>query len=174
MPYKNKIKQKEYQRKWDNNTTKERYEQLGIPFGTACHKLRQRLFFKYLKKAGENFCYDCKKEILTPEEVSIQHKKVWLHVSAELFWDFENIAFSHKKCNKQERHYYPNGELSKMAKLKNEDVFKIRQLVKESKYLKKDIAKMFNISDVSLRNIIKYRTWKHIGEMAELAKALPR
>jgi len=162
MPYKDIVKQKEYQKKWDNKTNQNRRKQLGMPIGTACHRLRQQLFFKYIKKTGENFCYDCKKEILTPEEVSIQHKKVWLHISAELFWDLDNIAFSHKKCNKQERHNYPNGELSYLSKLKNKEVLKIRELAQQKKYLKQDIAKMFHISDRNLRDIVYRRTWKHI------------
>ena len=88
-----------------NRFKNEKDRQLGIPFGTACHRLKLQILFKYIKKAKENFCFDCKKEILTPEELSIQHKKVWLYISPELFWDLENIAFSHRKCNKRERNF---------------------------------------------------------------------
>lgn len=78
-------------------------EQLGMPFGTASNRLKKALFFKYIKLANQHFCFDCKKEILTVEDLSIQHKQVWLHIDPTLFWDLENIAFSHKKCNKTER-----------------------------------------------------------------------
>jgi len=33
------------------------------------------------------------------EELSIEHKIPWLNNSSELFWDLDNIAFSHLICN---------------------------------------------------------------------------
>ena len=76
---------------------------LGIPYGTAGGRLRKLLLFKYVKKAGEINCWDCGEEILTPEEMSIQHKSPWLHASRNLFWDLDNIVFSHSKCNTPNR-----------------------------------------------------------------------
>lgn len=57
-----------------------------------------------------------------------------------------------KDCAKKKRHVF--GERSKLAKLSNSDVAKIRQLVSEG-VSQKDVAKMFN---VSVSNISKIMT----------------
>jgi hypothetical protein len=57
------------------------------------------LLFRSLKRLGENICHSCSKEIELVDELSIEHKKPWEGISAELFWDLENIAFSHIRCN---------------------------------------------------------------------------
>lgn len=77
--------------------------QLGMPFGTASHRLRKAVLFKYVQKAGDDVCFKCNKKIISIDELTIEHKKVWLHINPELFWDLNNIAFSHKICNKAER-----------------------------------------------------------------------
>jgi hypothetical protein len=74
-------------------------EQLGMPFGTAANRLRKLVLFHVLKKHKENICYRCEREITLPEELSIEHKKPWLNTDPELFWDMDNIAFSHLSCN---------------------------------------------------------------------------
>lgn len=76
-----------------------------MPFGTAMGRLRKILLFEQLKKHGEHVCFKCSKFIETVEELSVEHKQPWLHVSPELFWDIDNIAFSHLKCNKPDRPY---------------------------------------------------------------------
>ena len=75
-----------------------------MPFGTACHRLRKSIMFEMLK--GRHFddkCFKCGKPIDTAESMSIEHKIDWQGKSAELFWDIENIAFSHRKCNRPSR-----------------------------------------------------------------------
>jgi len=74
-------------------------DQLGMPYGTACHRLRKMILFDLLEKRGENVCYRCGKLIDTYDELSVEHKKAWLNVNPELFWDLDNIAFSHLRCN---------------------------------------------------------------------------
>jgi hypothetical protein len=74
---------------------------LGIPLGTATHRLRRSLFFALVVKCGENICYRCEEEITSEHELSIEHKVDWLGNSPELFWDLDNIAYSHRKCNKR-------------------------------------------------------------------------
>lgn len=85
-------------------------KQLGMPIGTASGKLKKAIMLKLLQKLKEDICYRCNKIIETPEELSIDHKINWLHVSSDLFWDLDNIAFSHKKCNKTGR-YNPANKL---------------------------------------------------------------
>ena len=75
-------------------------ETLGMPHGTATHRLRKNVLFHLLKKYGENYCFKCSELIEFVDDLSIEHKQPWEGVSAELFWDMENIAFSHLHCNR--------------------------------------------------------------------------
>jgi hypothetical protein len=81
----------------DNNARKS--EQLGMPFGTANGKLRKIILFDLVKRFDLNGCYRCGGPIEIIEEFSIEHKKAWLDVDPDLFWDLDNIAFSHLNCN---------------------------------------------------------------------------
>lgn len=82
----------------NGKSTERKSKKLGMPFGTATGRLRKMILFKLLKKLNENFCFKCGKEILL-EELSIEHKIPWENNSVDLFWDLDNIAFSHMKCN---------------------------------------------------------------------------
>ena len=86
---------------------------LGVPYGTASHRLRKMILFDLLRRHKENTCHVCGSEILTSGELSIEHKKPWEGVSAELFWDLTNIAFSHTQCNKP--HTYRGGSPRKIV-----------------------------------------------------------
>jgi hypothetical protein len=76
-------------------------KQLGIDAGTAASRLRKELLFKYIRKAGDNYCFQCGAEIETTDELSVEHKVPWLDSEdpIEMFFNLENIAFSHLKCN---------------------------------------------------------------------------
>jgi len=74
-------------------------ETLGMPHGTANGRLRKSIMFKYVVLAGDNFCFKCGAEIVSIDDLSIEHKEPWEGISAELFFDLDNIAFSHLKCN---------------------------------------------------------------------------
>lgn len=76
-----------------------RDDQLGMSFGTARYRLQRMLLFAYVQHANEDWCFRCGEEIEVLEDFTIEHKEPWLHVSADLFWDLTNIAFSHVKCN---------------------------------------------------------------------------
>lgn len=81
----------------------ERSRQLGVPFGTANSRLKKLIIFSLIVKLGENQCYQCGQIIETADELSIEHKKPWLHTDKALFWDIDNIAFSHLRCNRPNR-----------------------------------------------------------------------
>lgn len=70
-----------------------------MPFGTACNKLRKLVLFNLAQKLNANVCFRCREVILTVEDFTIDHKKAWRSAGAELFWDINNIAFSHSYCN---------------------------------------------------------------------------
>ena len=84
--------------------SKTKAEQLGMPFGTASARLRKILLFECLKKLKENVCFKCRGAIVSVAELSIEHKKPWLHVDSRLFWCLENIAYSHLGCNRPDRY----------------------------------------------------------------------
>ena len=74
-------------------------EQLGMAGDKARYKLGRILLLELAKKLNAHMCYRCGKPIENVEEFSIDHKQPWLHVDPKLFWDVENIAFSHHRCN---------------------------------------------------------------------------
>jgi hypothetical protein len=86
---------------------------LGMPHGTAAGRLRKLLLFKFVSIANENNCFKCNKEITNADELSIEHKQPWENISSELFWDLENITFSHLSCNRP--HRYGSGDNKKIG-----------------------------------------------------------
>lgn len=74
-------------------------QQLGMPHGTAANKLRKNLLFSLLVRLQENVCFKCSELILSVDELSIEHKQPWEGRDSNLFWDLENIAYSHVGCN---------------------------------------------------------------------------
>jgi hypothetical protein len=79
-------------------------QQLGMPFGTACNKLRKNIMFSLVQRVGWDICFKCGKKIDSVDEFTIEHKIPWLDNDSDLFWDLDNIAFSHAKCNKPDIH----------------------------------------------------------------------
>src|ERR1700677_2631076 len=81
----NRRANKESQDKWRKNQSidpnHEKTAQLGMPFGTACNRLRVQVMFVLTQKCGLDICYKCGEKIEQPEELSIEHKHPWLHVS---------------------------------------------------------------------------------------------
>jgi hypothetical protein len=80
-------------------------QQLGVPFGTACHQLRKEILFGLVKEVKRDFCFRCGKQIAESRDLSIDHKEPWLHSSdpRTVFFSLENIAFSHRACNTDAR-----------------------------------------------------------------------
>jgi hypothetical protein len=73
--------------------------QLGMSMGTASGRLKKLLLFSMAQRLGEDVCFRCANKIESVDDFTIDHKKDWLNADAGLFWDLENIAFSHSKCN---------------------------------------------------------------------------
>lgn len=76
-------------------------DQLGMPVGTASNRLRKSIIFSLLKEMNKNFCFQCGAEIQSEKELSIEHKIPYLDSEdpKQLFFDLDNIAFSHLACN---------------------------------------------------------------------------
>lgn len=78
-----------------------------MPFGIACHRLRMKILLSLLQECNKDICYQCGKKIKTVKTLSIEHKQPWLdhpENNNDLFWNLNNIAFSHRKCNKPHTH----------------------------------------------------------------------
>lgn len=71
--------------------------------GTATHRLRKLLMFSMAQRLGMTVCFRCSRDIESADDLSIDHKQSWLYVDAALFWSLDNLAFSHKACNKTDR-----------------------------------------------------------------------
>lgn len=78
---------------------KKRSDQLGMNRNTALVKLNRDIIFNFVQKTGE-VCYRCSKP-MTRDTFSVEHKEPWLDSDepSKLFFDLDNIAFSHMSCN---------------------------------------------------------------------------
>lgn len=86
-----------------NKSNQKKKDQLGMSIGTAMGRLRKAVLFRLMQKYDEDTCYRCGQKIESVDELSFDHKEPWLDVSNELFWDLDNVAFSHLRCNRPHR-----------------------------------------------------------------------
>lgn len=84
-----------------SNSNKKKDEQLGMNAGTAYHRLRKSLLFSLVKECGRDWCYQCGERIENEKDLSVEHMVPWLDSEdpVKLFFDLDNISFSHLKCN---------------------------------------------------------------------------
>lgn len=153
------------------NSNKIKSEQLGMSHSTASGQLRKLIMFQLIEKAGMNKCHRCG-EKMELGNFSIEHIENWLHSEnpKELFFDLNNIAFSHTSCNysvARRPKVEPlslvdkKGEASGRSKLKNEEVIAIKKLLADGMTYRK-IAEMFNIHPSTVGNIATKKNWLHI------------
>lgn len=76
-------------------------KKLGMNPGTASARLKKSIMFDLASQLDLTWCYRCGARIETPAEFSIEHKISWLDSDNpnKLFFDLDNIAFSHLSCN---------------------------------------------------------------------------
>ena len=86
-------------------------EILGMPFGTASGRLRKLLLFDFAQKLNKDICFKCGNRIDNVEDFSIEHITTWQNSDSPIktFFDIENIAFSHLKCNSVNRGTFQDG-----------------------------------------------------------------
>jgi len=82
---------------------KRKSQELKMSFGKANAILRKSILFNLVQKCNLDICYRCNKKIENIRDLSIEHKIPWLDSKnpVELFFDLDNVAFSHLKCNKK-------------------------------------------------------------------------
>lgn len=106
-----------------------------MPYGTASARLRKSIMFLLAQKSGMDTCCRCHEPIESVDDFSIEHLEPWESSNRpDLFFDLDNIGFSHRKCNVpfvrrswEGRHYEQVGELSPRAKLSNRQATSIRE-----------------------------------------------
>jgi len=78
-------------------------KQLGMSVATASGKLRKKLLYELARRCGLLVCFRCGEFISTIEELAIDHKVPWRYSphAKSLFFDLENVAFSHTICNQE-------------------------------------------------------------------------
>jgi len=80
-------------------TMDKKSKQLGLNHSTANYHLQRMILMHLVKKTGMDTCFRCNKKINNYKDISIEHKKPWIDTDIGLYWDLQNIAFSHKSCN---------------------------------------------------------------------------
>jgi hypothetical protein len=87
-----------------NNSNRIKASQLGMTYGKACHILRKQLIFTLAQKCGMDKCIRCNQIITDIQNFTIDHVKNWLYTEnpSQLFFDIDNIGFSHSECNRIE------------------------------------------------------------------------
>jgi hypothetical protein len=73
---------------------------LGMSASTARSRLVKMLLFRELQRSQNDKCFKCGTVISDIDHLSIEHKVAWLNRSPDLFWDLDNIEFSHLSCNR--------------------------------------------------------------------------
>jgi len=148
---------------------KRREKLLGESYNQANRKLWKNVLFMLVKKSRMDRCHVCKRKIKDPYDLTLEHKIPWeSSENPELFYDLDNIAFSHKKCNRP--HIYRGvftdvkGENNGKAVLTTKDVIKIRSLYTKDpiRYNYNKLSIRYRISRSHIRDIIIGRRWKHI------------
>jgi len=105
-------------------TVNRKSELLGMPFGTAAGRLRKNVLYQLVCALNLNYCFRCGAEIDTERGLSIEHKEPWQSAEnpIEMFFDLDNIAFSHLGCNssaaRQPNKKYKNAKERESARKK--------------------------------------------------------
>lgn len=102
-----------------SRSNEKKSRQLGMPHGTASGKLRKQIMFHLMQKCGMDTCHQCGKKIESIDTLSIEHKTPWLDSEdpVGLFFDTDNIAFSHHHCNCASARQPQKGQVPKCGTL---------------------------------------------------------
>jgi len=68
-----------------------------MPYGTAEKRLRKAMIYELARQCGKHICRWCETEIPSPDDLAVVHLQDWSG-DADLFWDLNNVAFSHVSC----------------------------------------------------------------------------
>ncbi len=83
------------------DSNKKKAAQLGMAQGTAANRLRKQIMFSLMQTLEIDNCHQCGEKIKHVKNLSIEHIIPWLDSgeAVSLYFDINNIAFSHLSCN---------------------------------------------------------------------------
>jgi hypothetical protein len=144
-------------------------EMLGQPYTSAMYNLRAIILFELVKETRQNICFQCGKAIESKDDLSVEHKTPWMTAEnkRECFFDLNNIAFSHRKCNsaagrKLENLQYGPGEKNSLSKLTAEQVREMRAIYKQGDISYAELARKYDVNAAHVSRIIRRLNWSHI------------
>ena len=78
--------------------------QLKMTEGKAANLLRRKIMFDLIKKCDMHYCHKCGK-LMREDNFSIEHKDEWMYSADPVtsYFNLDNIAFSHSRCNRSTR-----------------------------------------------------------------------
>jgi hypothetical protein len=94
-------------------------EQLGMNPSTASGRLVKDVLWSLIVQTKQDVCCKCKQS-MTRETFSIEHVKPWLDSNdpVGLYFDLDNISFSHLSCNISDARKDTNSRIEHHAKRK--------------------------------------------------------
>lgn len=121
-----------------------KHNQLGMNPSTAQGRLVKDILWSLVVKTKQNHCCKCGKE-MTRATFSIEHVIPWLDSEnpLQLFFDLDNIAFSHLSCNIADVRRPRLHATKELAKEKERELHKMRQrnsycpIKRKKRYLEK-------------------------------------
>ena len=81
-----------------------------MSYSTAGNRLKKMLFFKLVQETKKDRCFRCDEKITNYIELSIDHMDAWLDQDNSVFWNLNNIAYSHLTCNSAKSARFQNSE----------------------------------------------------------------
>lgn len=93
--------------------------QLGMNPSTAANRLVKDVLWKLVVETKQDTCYRCGLP-MSRETFSIEHKEAWLDSEdpVGLYFDLDNISFSHLRCNVGDRRQTIVAECGSRSKYK--------------------------------------------------------
>lgn len=147
-----------------------------MSFTNARNRLAKSILFDLLVRFKLNFCYRCTKVISAISDLTIEHKESWYLSDRpkELFFDLDNIAFSHLKCNCGGREFTleqrvdiskrNSGEKSNLSKLSDIQRSEIRKRIKNGEVVRQ-LAREYQVHHTTILNVLKpslYETFQGV------------
>ena len=82
------------------NSNKKKAKRLGMPYGTAAHRIRKTVMFQMAQHLSMDTCFRCGEQIKDITKLNLEHKVAWLDTDdpVSAFFNLSNVAFSHAGC----------------------------------------------------------------------------
>jgi predicted transcriptional regulator len=120
-------------------------------------KYQARHKWIYSHYGSINFCQLCFEKSIN------KYKYDWANISGEYKRDISDWVRLCRKCHKNfDKDYSKIGENSFSAKLKNEDIYRIRKCYKDKTFTIKELSNQYNLTFSTIYSIVKMLSWKHL------------